>query len=380
MGEMLRAMPRRRMLAVVGLAGALAVVVSLGIASPAEADGFPTWPEVQAAKANAAAAQKELAKINAAVAQLQAEQDAAAAQEAAAANAAAAAASALQTAETKLSSLKAALAAARKKAAAARARFAATEVQLSRQGGPGDLTAQLLASTRRGDDLLGRLGSLDRLGQRSAQLEAAARQAQNQVGSLRAAADAAEKAQATLKAGADAKLQAAQAAQSAAEAKLASGRQQSAVLAQQAQALGGTAAALTASWNSRPAASTPAATGGSPGGGGSTDTSGVIDDPAAAKAYAQGAIAGYGWGSDQFSCLVSLWNMESGWRTSATNPSSGAYGIPQAWPGNKMLTAGPDWRTNAHTQINWGLGYIKAAYGSPCGAWNFEMSHTPHWY
>ena len=47
------------------------------------------------------------------------------------------------------------------------------------------------------------------------------------------------------------------------------------------------------------------------------------------------------------------------------NPASAAYGIPQANPGDKMASAGSDWKTNPATQIRWGLGYIKAEYGSP---------------
>ena len=78
------------------------------------------------------------------------------------------------------------------------------------------------------------------------------------------------------------------------------------------------------------------------------------------------------------SCLVSLWNRESGWNVSATNASSGAYGIPQSLPASKMASAGSDWRTNAATQIKWGLGYIKATYGSPCGAWGH--SQATGWY
>ena len=76
-------------------------------------------------------------------------------------------------------------------------------------------------------------------------------------------------------------------------------------------------------------------------------------------------LGSYGWSSSQFSCLVSLWNQESGWNVTASNPSSGAYGIPQALPGSKMASAGADWQTDAATQIRWGLGYIKADYGSP---------------
>ena len=72
----------------------------------------------------------------------------------------------------------------------------------------------------------------------------------------------------------------------------------------------------------------------------------------------------YGWGADQFSCLNSLWNRESGWNVHAAN-SSGAYGIPQALPGSKMATAGADWRDNPATQIAWGLSYVKSTLRHP---------------
>jgi hypothetical protein len=96
----------------------------------------------------------------------------------------------------------------------------------------------------------------------------------------------------------------------------------------------------------------------------------VTPDPGSAKAIAQGMVSARGWGDEQFSCLVSLWNKESGWRVNAMNPSSGAYGIPQSYPGNKMASVGADWKTNPATQITWGLNYISARYGSPCGAWS----------
>jgi hypothetical protein len=89
-------------------------------------------------------------------------------------------------------------------------------------------------------------------------------------------------------------------------------------------------------------------------------------------------LGGYGWGDDQFGCLVALWDRESGWNSQAYNSSSGAYGIPQALPGSKMATAGADWQTNAATQISWGLGYIAGRYGTPCGAWNH--SESVGWY
>jgi hypothetical protein len=97
-----------------------------------------------------------------------------------------------------------------------------------------------------------------------------------------------------------------------------------------------------------------------------------------AQQIAMGMLGSYGWSSSQFSCLSSLWNEESGWNVYATNPSSGAYGIPQALPGSKMASAGPDWQTDAATQIRWGLTYIKSLYGSPCGAWAHEEADG--WY
>ena len=66
-------------------------------------------------------------------------------------------------------------------------------------------------------------------------------------------------------------------------------------------------------------------------------------------------LGSYGWSSSQFSCLQPLWNQESGWNVTASNPTSGAYGIPQALPGSKMASAGADWQTSAATQIRWGL-------------------------
>ncbi len=95
---------------------------------------------------------------------------------------------------------------------------------------------------------------------------------------------------------------------------------------------------------------------------------------AAAKATARAMLGDYGWGDDQYSCLVSLWNKESGWNYRASNPSSGAYGIPQALPGSKMGSVASDWRTNPATQIAWGFGYIDSRYGSPCGAWGHSQS------
>lgn len=97
----------------------------------------------------------------------------------------------------------------------------------------------------------------------------------------------------------------------------------------------------------------------------------------AARRIAELMLVQFGW-IGQFSCLSALWAQESGWNVYAENPSSGAYGIPQALPGSKMASAGADWQSDAATQINWGLAYIRAAYGSPCAAWGHE--EAAGWY
>jgi SLT domain-containing protein len=82
--------------------------------------------------------------------------------------------------------------------------------------------------------------------------------------------------------------------------------------------------------------------------------------------------------ADQYAAFDAIISHESGWNTVATNPSSGAYGLAQALPGNKMASAGADWQTNPETQIRWALDYMDTRYGSPNAAWNFWQTHN--WY
>ncbi|WP_264031716.1 ubiquitin-like domain-containing protein [Cellulosimicrobium sp. SH8] len=104
----------------------------------------------------------------------------------------------------------------------------------------------------------------------------------------------------------------------------------------------------------------------------------VSVDPGSARAIGRSLAAQRGWGDDEFTCLDKLWTKESNWRVDADNPSSSAYGIPQALPGSKMSSAGADWRTNPATQITWGLGYIEGRYGTPCSAWSHSVAKG--WY
>jgi hypothetical protein len=86
----------------------------------------------------------------------------------------------------------------------------------------------------------------------------------------------------------------------------------------------------------------------------------------------------FGWKAWQFKYLNRLWAIESGWNRYASNPYSGAYGIPQAVPGSKMSSAGPGWQWNARTQIRWGMRYIRDRYRTPYWAW--RQQHAYGWY
>jgi hypothetical protein len=101
-------------------------------------------------------------------------------------------------------------------------------------------------------------------------------------------------------------------------------------------------------------------------------------DPGSAKAFAYSLSGQLGWGQDQYSCLVKLWTRESQWNVTANNSQSGAYGIPQALPGTKMASEGPDWATNPQTQIRWGVKYILGRYKNPCTA--LVHSNDLGWY
>jgi hypothetical protein len=147
-----------------------------------------------------------------------------------------------------------------------------------------------------------------------------------------------------------------------ADARWETAREQAAKKAAAARAAGAAAQAAA-----QPAAQ-PAAT--------AQPTPAVTVAPAASgspQQIAEAMLGSFGWSASQFSCLDPLWAQESGWSVTAENPD-GAYGIPQALPGSKMASAGPDWQTSAATQIRWGLEYIQGTYGSPCAAWAHEQA------
>jgi hypothetical protein len=98
------------------------------------------------------------------------------------------------------------------------------------------------------------------------------------------------------------------------------------------------------------------------------------EDP---RDIARALLPEYGFSDSEFGCLDALYVSESGWDMHADNPTSSAYGIPQALTGGTHDLP-DDYMTNPVSQIRWGLDYIRSSYGTPCAAWAFKQSHQ--WY
>ena len=92
------------------------------------------------------------------------------------------------------------------------------------------------------------------------------------------------------------------------------------------------------------------------------------------QTWAHDYLIANGYTENDFTAAVYIINHESGWNPRATNPSSGAYGLPQALPGSKMASAGADWATNYQTQFKWFVGYCNSRYGGITGAYNHWLS------
>ncbi|WP_378146036.1 coiled-coil domain-containing protein [Cnuibacter sp. UC19_7] len=376
--------------------GVAAAVAAALVASPFAAAGavqpsapradYPSWDEVQAAKANEATKQAEVDNITSLISGLES-QTAQLQQEAFARGQEYLKAQAdLQSATSLADSLQTQATAAAAKAAQAKQQVGQLVSHLYRQGGDSTMTLFLDGSAG-SDDLLYQLGTMSQLTQTTTGIRDAAVAAENTSQALTEQASVAETERSQLADEASTRLQSAQAAQVAAESKLAEAQATSNTLYEQLATLKDTTAQTEKDYqqgvaDAQAAAAAAAAAGGYDDDPGSAWVPGSdsIMSPSQAQAYAASQMGAWGWGGDQFSCLVSLWTGESGWRANALNESSGAYGIPQSLPATKMATAGADWQTNAATQINWGLSYISRAYGTPCSAWSKWQSRSPHWY
>lgn len=392
---------------------------------------YPSWSDVEAAKSSESATAAEVDRITKFLADLR--DQAAALTDAAIARAseADAAKSELDQATQRVTALDARAKTARSEADAAKEQAGRLAAQLYRNGGS-DSTLNLLISGQEANALLYRLGTMTQLTQQTSHLRSEAESTENQATSLAAQAEQARAERVSLATAAQNALAAAKSAQAEADAKVAEQEQYSAQLYQQLASLKNSTAQLEQQYangqeakavfdeqqrqarlaaeaeqaRQRAASARSASSGGGSSGSGgavelgnddptgarnsSNKTIGALGNyvgradgmsPAQAQAYARSIVGNYGWSPDQVdSCLIPLWNGESGWRWNALNSSSGAYGIPQALPASKMAISGGDYQTSAATQVDWGLSYIKSSYGSPCSAWSKWNSRSPHWY
>ncbi len=404
--------------AVLVLCGALTSPTSASAAyNPSD---YPSWSDVQAAKSSESATAAEVSSITAFIADLR--DQAAVLTDAAIKRAAEAdaAKTALDEATQRVSALEERTQAAHLKADLAKEQAGRLAAQLYRTGGS-DATLNLLINGQESSDLLYRLGTMSQLTQQTSLLQAEAESTENRAASLATQAEQARTERASLATAAQSALSSAQAAQAEADAKVAAQERYSAQLYDQLASLKNSTAEVEKKYASgqeakaafdeqerqAQAAAESArqhnSSSGSSGGGvtlgddeptgarnssaktiGALGTYGGRGDgmsPGQAQNYARSVAGNFGWGQDQVDrCLIPLWNGESGWRWNALNSSSGAYGIPQALPASKMAVSGANYQTNAATQVNWGLSYIKSSYGSPCNAWATWNSRSPHWY
>ncbi|WP_127793458.1 hypothetical protein [Agromyces sp. LHK192] len=386
----------RRAAAAAMLAVAGAAVMSIAPGSPALAEEYPTWEQVEAAKADVATRDAEAGRIVSLIGDLEVETGRLGDAAVLAASRAADAESAHEAAVAAAADLQAAADAAAASAEESSRRFGRTAALLARTGGS-DAALQAFfgaSPVRANADPADTLASLARAARLTDLYSLVAQQAQAERSNAEALGDQAAVAAAErdrLASEAEDRAEAAQSAHLAAEAELTAQRQTLDTLWAQLASLrdrtvdlerryqiGEQARQEAAARQAAAEAAAAEAAAAAAGIGTAPPPPGVVVDPAGAKAYARSAMSGYGWGDGEYQCLLKLWTRESSWRADAYNESSGAYGIPQSLPGSKMAAAGADWRTNAATQINWGLSYISGRYGAPCGAW--AHSEAVNWY
>ena len=383
-----------RLARVTGLVIVAVVLSSSVVAAPSASavEDYPSWAEVDLARSSEAAAAVEILRIERALDDLQSRAaelgDQAVSDSALSAQAEARFATA--SARQALSATRANEASAR--SAASSTRLGVLGAQLYRSGGSG-LSVGALFDGEHADELLFRLGTMSRLTEQAGRLTDQANAERNAAEALTAQAEVATGERDRLRAEAEAALTGTRIAQQAADAEVAEKRAAGETLYAQLASLKNSSAEVErqyrtgeaahqqyveqqrqAAANAAAAAAKPVAPSAPP----SVPPSGGVIDRTGAQQIAAAQVAARGWGAGESSCLVSLWQRESGWRVNAYNASSGAYGIPQSLPGSKMASAGDDWQTNPATQISWGLGYIASRYGTPCGAW--AHSEANNWY
>jgi cell wall-associated NlpC family hydrolase len=338
---------RRRRLGVTAAGVAAAVLATTFlVSSPAAATDYPSWNDVQAAKASESAKQSQISEIQNLISGLQAEVDAAQAVANQAWEADQVAQNALAQGTRKAAELQAQATAATAEAELSSKRAAGLAAQFARSAG-NDLTSHLMVSGGGSDDLLYQLGTMSKLSETSRGVFEKAKQDQNTATSLSEQAAVAQTELEALAAAADASLKSAVEAQKTVQSALLEQENHQAELTVQLAALEQNtitteaqyqagveaerqrriaeeqAAAAAAAAAQAAAAAEEAAGGGSGGGGGGGESSSggggggggelAVSPPAqsysgeAVVAYAEQfvGVVPYGWGAnpnDSFGC------------------------------------------------------------------------------
>ncbi len=220
-----------RLYFVMALLAALALVGGVIVAQPAYATDYPSWQDVQNAKANESAKNAQVQKIQGLIAGLEAEVQATQAEAEKKGAEYQIAQQKFDEADVLSQQLTTQAAASAEEAAQASAQAGRLAAQLYRSGGS-DLSMNLLMQkTSEGSDkLLQKLGSMSKMVERSNAIYASAQTAQNEAESLSKQAEVAKKAREELRVAAETAMSEAIAANDAANAKLAESQEQSAIL------------------------------------------------------------------------------------------------------------------------------------------------------
>lgn len=261
----------------IAVAGLISGVV---VSQSASATDYPSWADVENARANESAKSAQIAKIQGLIASLQVEVDAAVAEATAKGEEYGVAMEKFGAAEQTAGQLEAQAQKSQETADAAAAQAGRLAAQLYRSGGS-DLSMNLLMekTSDGADKLLSKLGNMSKLAERSNAIYASAQTAQNEAESLTKQAKVALKARDELRAKAEEAFNAATAAQEAAQAKLAESENQNMIMQAQLAALQDTTSATVAGYEA-----------------GVAEAARIAAERAAAEAAARGiSVSGAGW-------------------------------------------------------------------------------------
>ena len=230
----------------VAIAGLISGVV---VSQSASATDYPSWADVENARANESAKAAQIAQIQGLIVSLQAEADAAMAEATKKGEEYGVAMEKYGAAEQTAGQLEAQATKSQAEADAAAAQAGRLAAQLYRSGGS-DLSMNLLMekTSDGADKLLSKLGNMSKLAERSNAIYATAQTAQNEAASLSKQAKVALKARDELRAKAEEAFNAATAAQEAAQAKLDENENQQMIMQAQLAALQDTTSATIAGY------------------------------------------------------------------------------------------------------------------------------------